>query len=363
MGISLRKILLTGAVIAAAGTLSPSKNIDRYVEGTNLHSASEYEEKVTEKHRTFSPYLEFQDSTLKAPDVPKGYVEVDHEIAKGDTFFKIAKLYMAPTEYVQRLNPHIEETNMQIGDHIKVFALEESLRGYLPPTSKKNIEKNRGNAELSSPEKFLGDRNAFGRDRLAKYLGIVPGDLEYDERVSTESFEKMKPIFQKYATMYDVDYKLIAAVCKHESGFRKWTASETGSYGLCGQTKDNYGESFYLKGVGEWKDAINPFGLSLEDHIKDATRIYVSHKNLFGSKKLALAAYNQGFGKMRKALLDVAEDRGMSLGHLDTDKIVEKLRESGKGNGGYVQFALDKLEEEEGRKYPMKVLNEIGSIS
>jgi hypothetical protein len=318
----MRKAVLMGIALVATNVHSFAKNVNEYT--TNLR-----------------------------------YIQVEHKIKKNDSFSKIAELYGTSLKNVQTSNPNKKERDLQIGDYLIFNIPEKSLKGYLPLTSEEDIKKNREYAQQRTPEEFLGDRNAFGAKRLAKLLGITPGDLEYDEGKIIENFEQLKPFILKYSQEYGMDYETIAAICKQESGFRQWTSSTTGSYGACGHTKDTYGGEHYL--LGKRKEKSNPY--NLDQHIEDTVKEYKQNIRMFlGSKKLALAAYNQGRGKVYRALKKVAKKRGLKIRKISAPNLVKFLQKTGKDKKGFVQEVLNELPGE-GRKYPALVLNNVDWLS
>jgi LysM repeat protein len=336
--------LLVGGIVLTATSLCSSTNLKT----TNLPY---YQNK-----KIVETYLGYQKSR---EDSSKLYIKIKHEIHKGDTFSKIARLYGTTVENVQASNLDKEAKKLEIGSYLEFDVEKKFLRGYIPPTSEEDIEKNKKYVQERTPEEFSRDRETFGKN-LSRYLGIRAGEFEYNENKIIENFEKLKPLISKYSKKYDVDYKIIVGICKQESGFRQFTASRTGSYGACGQTKETYSGENYLAGLNKQKTKTNPF--NLEQHIESTVEAYKNYENLLGSKKLALASYNQGFGRVSKALKKVARKRGYNFKNSNTPAIVNFLKETGKGDGGFVEEVLQELNQE-GKKYPSSVIKQINWLS
>lgn len=372
----MKKFILTATTaLAIAGVYSPAKNVKEVVyaepsfleiqyvaeiksplKDINISNSAHYSESQKLKIEEITkPYLEFQ--KLMNDNLDK-QIKIKHKIEKGDTFFKVAKLYGTSVKNVDASNPQSEEKDLQIGEYLNFSVPKKSLRGYLLPENEANIKKNKEFVKQKTPEEFLEDRNIFGKG-LVKYLGINSGDLEYDENKIIENFEELKFYIVKHSEKYGINPRTIAGICKQESGFRHWTASKTGSYGPCGHTKDTYGGVHYL--LGKKKEKSNPF--NLDQHIEDTVKEYKQNIiNFSGSKKLALAAYNQGRGKVYRALKKVAKKRGLKERKITTNELIKYLKKTGKGKNGFVNEVLNELPKE-GKKYPQKVLNQVSWLS
>lgn len=345
----LRKAFLAATAIFITGTAyapPQQSKIESYLDTKPVIS--------TEANQQYSHYSEYQKSRLESEE---SMVEMKHKIEKGDWISKIAKWYGTTGENIQLYNPQLDPKKLEVGSYIK-FKVPKA-EGLYNPINEENIKKNKKIVKDKTPKEFLKDRNNLGSRGLLLYLGIVPGNLEYNENKIVENFEQLKPYILKYSKKHGMNYRTVAGICKQESGFRLWTASKTGSYGPCGHTKDTYGGEHYL--LGKKKEKSNPY--NLDQHIEDTVKEYKQNVRMFsGYKKLALAGYNQGRNKVYRALKRVAKKRGLKEKKITTTELISFLQKTGKGNGGFVNEVLRELPKQ-GRKYPTLVINNVGWLA
>jgi hypothetical protein len=153
---------------------------------------------------------------------------------------------------------------------------------------------------------FPSDRAKAGAPGLIKYLtpdshknlisptnkkNTAPGIPPY---LSARKQSQIDQWIDKYASMYGVDRNLVAAVIKAESGGHHYKGntnevlkSSAGALGFMQLMPDT---ARYLK--------VNP--RDPEDNIKGGVKYLKEQLNTFGSKELALAAYNAGPGAVNK---------------------------------------------------------------
>lgn len=342
----LKRIIMGAGVIALSLVYSPNT--------TNKEKNTNLQEYLSKKIST--DYLSYQNSRKEAD---KTIYKINHKIQKGDTFSKIAEWYGTSVHNIINENSEKKARDLQIGDTVQFSIIKKDLEGYLPPVNQENIKKNREYTQKLDAEEFKRLRIQKGHEFLTYMNGINPGEINYNEKQIKENFEKLKPIILKYSQKYGMDHKTIMAICKQESNFNQWSSSNTGSYGACGHTLDTYGGENYMAGIQKWKQKTNPY--NVEEHIEETIKRYKNDYKILKSKKLALASYNQGLKKVRKAMIKVATKRGIEINNQNTKEIEQLLKKTGQGNKGYVQEVLNELPKE-GRKYPTLVLNQLSWI-
>ena len=100
--------------------------------------------------------------------------------------------------------------------------------------------------------------------------------------------EDLKPVFQKAAEKYNIDYNILVSVAYAESNFHSGSTSKSGAMGIMQLMPAT---AKYL-GV---KDAYDP-----EQNIMGGARYLAEKFNQHGSVKLGLAAYNAGSNAVKK---------------------------------------------------------------
>jgi hypothetical protein len=145
---------------------------------------------------------------------------------------------------------------------------------------------------------FLSNMDSVGYNvinstfsKASPSTNTAPGIPPY---LSARKQSQIDQWIDKYASMYGVDRNLVAAVIKAESGGHHYKGntnevlkSSAGALGFMQLMPDT---ARYLK--------VNP--RDPEDNIKGGVKYLKEQLNTFGSKELALAAYNAGPGKVQK---------------------------------------------------------------
>lgn len=141
---------------------------------------------------------------------------------------------------------------------------------------------------------------------LISVLDAVESQEELDLRTA-RSIEKYGPIVQKYAHIYQVDWRLVLAVMKQESSFRPKVVSHKGAYGLMQIMPVTEAELSQRIGVRNARSPYNNIKAGIY-HLKSLYRYFEEAR---GDEriKLTLAAYNAGLNRIRDAQ-DIARFMG-----------------------------------------------------
>ncbi len=105
--------------------------------------------------------------------------------------------------------------------------------------------------------------------------------------VQAANVNTVKAAIVKHSIEMGVDPAITLSIAKKESGFRHEARSSRGAVGV-----------FQLMPSTARRMGLNPY--SLDDNIKGGIMYYKSMYKMFGSMKLALAAYNAGPGNVKK---------------------------------------------------------------
>lgn len=123
-------------------------------------------------------------------------------------------------------------------------------------------------------------------------LAIFLGKIIYNKGLQYLYKKEYSEYVEKYSEMYNVDESLIYAIIKNESNFNSKAVSSVGAIGLMQimeSTADDVAEELEIQEY----DLFSP-----KDNIQIGTKYFSYLLEKYGEEKLALAAYNAGFGNV-----------------------------------------------------------------
>lgn len=166
---------------------------------------------------------------------------------------------------------------------------------------------------ISKIGRFSRAMLAFLHGDVAKAKRILDGEDDHKRkgtRALSAEERRLEPLIQKYAKEYDLDPNLLRAVGKTESNLNHYDddgnvkTSSVGAVGIFQLMPDT------AKGLG-----VDPY--DEEDNIKGGAKYLRQMLDLFGSERLAIAAYNAGPGAVK--------DYGDVPPYKETQNYVEKV--------------------------------------
>ncbi|WP_415713800.1 transglycosylase SLT domain-containing protein [Maridesulfovibrio sp.] len=142
----------------------------------------------------------------------------------------------------------------------------------------------------------------LGNIYLKKYYSDVKFiENPLDETKEIENFSAYTPIFKKYAAMYGLDWRLVAALAYQESGFNHEARSRVGAVGIMQimpmLTKD---KRLGIKNINDLENNIH-IGVKYLALLRDRYYPADAIPNETERLRFALASYNAGPGRIRNA--------------------------------------------------------------
>ncbi|MFW6286213.1 MAG: LysM peptidoglycan-binding domain-containing protein [Nanoarchaeota archaeon] len=278
-----------------------------------------------------------------------------HEVRKGDSYYKIAKLYGLNFKSLSQSN---NNKMLHPGDVLEINYNDAHMRGYIP----NNINYNKKLAKSKTGGEFAQDRFHFGVENFAKLIGADLGRAAKGKKRDMNS-KKSIPHWIEAGKEYKVSPYIIGAIERHETG-GEFTFSHTGSSGKYGHTHQTYNPQ--VPGSdGIQRKPINPLN-DRDSAIRTADYLRNLHWK-YGNQTFILTAYNRGekdmdklirgwakklnveSGSLRKMSRDVVK-KGKQLG-ISVDKIIKTKKKNG-------EYFLTK----EGAFYAEKVAQEYKSL-
>lgn len=133
-----------------------------------------------------------------------------------------------------------------------------------------------------------------------EYCGVVQAESSEIDPRTERSLVKYASMVQKYSDKYDLDWRLVLALMRHESQFSATATSRKGAFGLMQIMPTTQMELAEKLGVPETETPRNNIRAGIY-HLRSLYRAFEAVTNEDNRIRLSLAAYNAGLNRILDA--------------------------------------------------------------